>query len=280
MTKARILLADNDAKQLAVWSKVLSSAKYQVTASSDASEVQELARTEIFHLAVLDLHWEDDNDENDLSGLDIAHSVSRFTPCIFLTGSTNARSSVKALKHYRRSAAAVNLVMKQDGPKALLEAVEDAITPWIFVVHGHDGEAVLSVERFLDEIGTQPIVLRNFPGSGRTIIEKFEHYSSGSCFAVVLLTPDDMGGKNEDPLTLRPRARQNVIFELGFFFAKLGRSRVAILVKEGKQGLEPPSDNHGIEYIPMDSGKSWQLGLVREMEKAGIKVHLSPLRRP
>ena len=169
------------------------------------------------------------------------------------------------------------MVMKQDGPKALLEAVEEAMIPWVFIVHGHDGESVLSVERCLDRLGTQPIVLRDLPGSGKTIIEKFEHYASGSCFAVVLLTPDDLGGKNEDPPSLNPRARQNVIFELGFFFAKLGRPRVVGLVKEGRAKLDLPSDSLGIQYIHMDSGKGWQLELAKELENAGITVDRSEL---
>lgn len=272
--RARVLLADNNVKELADWKKVLVAEGYQVITASNRARARELARDEIFHLAVIDLHW---INQSDTTGVDLAKGVSRFTPCIILTGGADARAAIEALKQTRGSSAAVNMVMKQDGPEELLKAVEDAMIPWVFVVHGHDDAAVLSVERCLDRLGTQPIVLRELPGSGKTIIEKFEHYASGSCFAVVLLTPDDLGGENANIPSLNARARQNVIFELGFFFAKLGRPRVIGLVKAGKTKLELPSDYLGVQYVDMDSGKGWQLELAKELENAGIPVDRSRL---
>ena len=273
MMRPRILLGDNNEKHLASWGEILRSAGYEVVPSSAAGRVQELIRDEIFDLAVLDLHWNDDNNLDDLSGFELAREVSRSTPCIFLTGGAKANTAVKALrKHRRGGAAAVDFVMKDEGPEALLEAVRAAIVPRIFVVHGHDNEAVLTVKSFLEKIGTQPVVLRDLPGSGEAIIEKLERYSNVS-FVVVLLTPDDFGGKKTDSPSSRSRARQNVIFELGFFIGKLGRNRVAIFHKQGED-LELPSDYIGVQYILMDGGKSWQVDLVEEMRALGIEVHL------
>ena len=87
----------------------------------------------------------------------------------------------------------------------------------VFVVHGHDEEALTGVKGFLDNAGLESIVLRDEPNRGQTIIEKFLEYSEEVGFAIVLLTPDDIGGGSSDSYEeLRPRARQNVIFELGF----------------------------------------------------------------
>ena len=88
----------------------------------------------------------------------------------------------------------------------------------------------------------------------------------------MLLTPDDMGyPTGEDSDTARPRARQNVILELGFFLGKLGRGHVAAL-HSGDESFERPSDYDGVLYIPIDDGGQWQFGLVRELKAAGIEV--------
>lgn len=100
----------------------------------------------------------------------------------------------------------------------------------VFIVHGHDELALQSLARFVEKLGLQAIVLKEQPNQGRTIIEKFEDSAREVGFAVVLLTPDDLGGvaDNSAPSS---RARQNVIFELGYFAGALGRGRVCLLRK-------------------------------------------------
>src|SRR5262249_31056015 len=99
----------------------------------------------------------------------------------------------------------------------------------IFIVHGHDNEMKVSVARTIEQLGLKPIILHEQPDKGLTIIEKFVNYSDVG-FAVVLLSPDDMGyPKISTPDKARPRARQNVVLELGFFLGKLGRSHVLAL---------------------------------------------------
>ena len=92
------------------------------------------------------------------------------------------------------------------------------------MVHGHDEETKQSVARTIERLGLESVILQEQPNQGRTIIEKFEDYADVG-FAVVLLTEDDLGASNKEPQNLRPRARQNVVFELGFFVGRLGRAR-------------------------------------------------------
>lgn len=141
----------------------------------------------------------------------------------------------------------------------------------IFVVHGHDEAAKQSVARFIERLGLHAVILHEQPNAGRTIIQKFEDYSNAG-FAVVLLTPDDMGFPQDRPEEKKPRTRQNVIFELGYFIGKLGRNRVCALYKEG---VEIPSDFEGVLYVSMDAGGGWQLTLAREIKHAGIEVDLN-----
>lgn len=144
----------------------------------------------------------------------------------------------------------------------------------IFIVHGHDDAARESVARFVDKLGIETIILHERPNSGRTIIEKFEHEAADIGFAIILLTPDDVGASATEPDKLKPRARQNVILELGYFIGKLGRSRVCPLYK-GE--LELPSDIFGVVYVPMDSGDGWHLKLARELKAANFAIDPSKI---
>jgi hypothetical protein len=95
----------------------------------------------------------------------------------------------------------------------------------IFVVHGHDGAPKAEVARFIERLGFEAIILHERPNKGRALITKFREEAAGVGFAVVLMTPDDLG-KAEKAVDLNQRARQNVVFELGFFIGKLGPERL------------------------------------------------------
>lgn len=137
----------------------------------------------------------------------------------------------------------------------------------MFIVHGHDEAALQAIARFLEKMGLNAIVLREQPDQGRTIIEKFEACAREVGFAIALLTPDDLGGAAAAP-EQAARARQNVIFELGYFVGSLGRGR-ACLVRKGE--VEMPSDLFGVIYTDMDSGEGWKLKLARELRAAGFE---------
>ena len=144
----------------------------------------------------------------------------------------------------------------------------DADANRVFVIHGHDVAARETVARFLQELALQPVILHEQPNKGRTIIEKFEDYADVR-FAVVLLTPDDVGARSEAHPELNPRARQNVIFELGFFLGKFGRKKVCALKT---RDVETPSDYDGVVYVDFDDAGAWKFALVRELKAAGFSI--------
>lgn len=146
----------------------------------------------------------------------------------------------------------------------------------IFIVHGHDEAMKQAVARTLEKIDLEPIILHEKPSKGRTIIEKFTDYSDVS-FAVVLLSPDDIAyPKNQSPRDAKLRARQNVIFELGFFIGKLGRNRVLVLYQEEKN-FKRPSDYSGVLYTPYDNSRRWQFDLIKELKACGYDVDANRL---
>jgi predicted nucleotide-binding protein len=144
----------------------------------------------------------------------------------------------------------------------------------VFIVHGHDEGPRESVARFIEKLGFEAIILHTRPNKGRTIITKFREEAAGVGFAVVLMTPDDLGKAKEDT-DLKPRARQNVIFELGFFIGALRPEHVAALVKGD---IDLPSDYDGVVYISMDK-EDWRTKLAQEMEAAHYDVDWNKVMR-
>ena len=143
----------------------------------------------------------------------------------------------------------------------------------VFVIHGHDEAARSLVVRCLETLRLEAIVLHEQPNKGRTIIEKFEDYTDVG-FAVVLLTPDDVGAALDETDQLNPRARQNVILELGFFIGKLSRQNVCMLIKGD---IETPSDYDGVVYTEFDGAGGWKTKLVGELKSAGFDVDANRL---
>lgn len=141
----------------------------------------------------------------------------------------------------------------------------------VFVVHGHDDGAKEAVARYLTKLELDPVVLHEQPNRGRTVIEKFEAHSDVA-FAVVLFTADDVGYPTGKAGDAKARARQNVVLELGFFMAALGRDRVCVLYKSG---VEIPSDYAGVLYHQMDDAGAWRFLLAREIKTAGLDVDLN-----
>ena len=161
-------------------------------------------------------------------------------------------------------------------PTVLVEKPKVSTSRTVFVVHGHDEAIKQSVARFLERLDLKVVVLHEQPDKGKTLIEKLEASSSEidiAC-AIVILTPDDVGAQLSEKDKLRPRARQNVVFELGYFIAKLGRQRVRALYAEG---VELPSDYQGVLYTQLDKPGAWKLELAREIKAAGINVDLNKI---
>ena len=125
----------------------------------------------------------------------------------------------------------------------------------IFIVHGHDHESLFELKDYLQNtlnLG-EPVVLRKTPSLGKALIEKFEREAETIKLVFVLFTPDDEMAAPIDSEERKRRARQNVIFELGYFLGKLGRESGRVLLLH-KGPIEMPSDIAGIEYIDITNG--------------------------
>jgi predicted nucleotide-binding protein len=140
--------------------------------------------------------------------------------------------------------------------------------PKVFLVHGHDNAVKLDVARFLEKIGLEVIILHERPNRGRTLISKFQEESADVVYAVVLVTPDDVGRGNGST-QLSPRARQNVVFELGFFLGRLGSERVCAILAGA---VEKPSDFEAVVYVSYGPKSDWRRELARELRASGLPL--------
>jgi predicted nucleotide-binding protein len=139
----------------------------------------------------------------------------------------------------------------------------------VFVVHGRDEVVCEAVARFISRLGLTPVIFHEEASQGRTLVEKLEHHGNVG-YAVVLLTPDDVGGSCSKELQFR--AQQDVVLELGYFIGRLGRDHVCA-VHRGE--LELPSDYMGAIYIPFDGSGDWRLTLAKELKAAGFSVDMN-----
>ena len=227
-------------------------------------------------------HWNDYNSEYLKQSFNNEYNEykDRYDKCAMLIGFGQNRTGPQGkLINFKESVEAKvtnlkKLLGKADLLKSSIEEpnkteMEDTTekTNKIFIVHGHNDHIKIDVARTIEKLGLEPIILSEQPNQGQTVIEKFELHSEVG-FAVVLLTADDLGRvktSEED----KYRARQNVIIEMGYFIGKLGRRNVFPMYEDG---VELPSDLHGILYNPIDDAKTWKFKLVKELTAAGYQV--------
>lgn len=154
----------------------------------------------------------------------------------------------------------------------------------VFVVYGHNDALRVEVSRTIEQLGLRPIVLQEQEDFGNTIIEKFEAHASDIGFAVVLLTADDLGVSCKDlareekekgfKAEYKTRARQNVVFEMGYFIGKLDRAHVFELLEDG---VEKPGDLDGILYTSIDEEGMWKIRLAKRLKALGYIVNLDKI---
>lgn len=151
----------------------------------------------------------------------------------------------------------------------MLEDIENLNS--VFIVHGHNEELCAKTKNFIYNIGLKPIILHEQVNLGRTIIEKFNDYSNVKS-AIIIISGDDFGySKRQGTDDIMERARQNVIFEFGFFIGKLGRDKV-IPLREFNSNIELPSDYQGVLYISIDEADGWKLKVLKELEAIGYNI--------
>lgn len=213
-----------------------------------------------FRIAVIDL-WLPQHANSDfdfvMRGQQLAYTLRKRSPkTLFIGISDNVEALPRMPDSPFSSFVSKATLRRGPEPRALITVFEDIVSagferkPRCFIVHGHDESLLNNLRSYLTyelRLGT-PIVLRDRPALGRTIIESFEDEANVDV-VFVLLTPDDRPIDERE----KRRSRQNVIFELGFFYAKLQRMSGRIfLLKVGD--IDLPTDVGGVIHIDVTDG--------------------------
>jgi len=143
----------------------------------------------------------------------------------------------------------------------------------IIVVHGQDNEMKTDVTQTLQKLDLEPIIIHEKPSSEQNIIEKISDYAHVS-FAVVLVSPDDQASPKETPDETKYRAKQNVIFELGYFLGRLGKQNVIAIYRK-KKDFEIPNNYTGVLWIEYKTG--WYFELIKELKACNFDVDANKL---
>ena len=182
-----------------------------------------------------------------------------------------SKENIETIKHaVKENAKKINLNVLE--PNIAMKTTSKEENKKVFIVHGHNDTLKLDVARTIEKLKLQPVILHEQSNNGKTIIEKFEKFSDVA-FAIILLTADDLGN-SKNTQNLNKRARQNVIFELGYFIGKLGRENVMTLKEEG---VEVPNDISGVVYTPYDSYGNWKTELAKELKSTGFTIDMNDL---
>lgn len=262
--KPKLLVVDDDVYFAQRAANLLSDrGRYLVTQAHSADEALDLIEANAFDLIIMDVSMPPGTRFGPIetagghkTGVALIREIRNHVPSIKVI--VNTGSDDHDLEVWYGGDPDVSFLRKTADLLPLLRAVQAALHSSTkdlrpFIVHGRDREALLELKLFLqNSLGfSEPIVLSEMASLGRTVIEKFEHYAAQADLVFVLLTPDDIVGSESDPN--RSRARQNVVFELGYFLGLLRRQsgRVFLLYKGD---LEIPSDLGGVVYICIDHG--------------------------
>jgi predicted nucleotide-binding protein len=271
----KILWFDDNLFDIKQYIQYLQDSGYEVISCESPYKCKEILKKEKFDLVLLDVQCKLDNIENTIenkagweTGLVLAREILRFNKRQKIIGFSITENP--EIRNWFNQNCLGFISKKETSPdqnfvNLITELICGINIPKVFIVHGHDEESLKELKNYIQKnlkLG-KPIILRQEPSLGRTIIEKFEDYSRNIDLVFVLLTPDDIIIKNESSDDVKRRARQNVIFEMGYFYGKIQRKNGQILLLY-KGDIELPSDISGIIYINISKGIMSQNELIRK----------------
>jgi predicted nucleotide-binding protein len=266
MSKGKVLIVDDELMLIKYHVLALEQEGYDVSTVSTAADALARVDTQRYDVIVVDILMPVDKDIPEMrdagimdAGVHVAAAIRKRCPRCKLLIFTNVYQKA-VYEWFARDSKARVLQKTQADPFRFVEEVDSLMedkkpAPRVFIVCGRDKTAWLDLKNYLQNRlkFPEPVVLAEQGSNGTTVIEKFEQHASEIDVAFVIMTPDDVGNLAGSTGQPAGRARQNVIFELGYFMALLGRKSGRLVVLH-KGPLEMASDLAGIIYIDISNG--------------------------
>ncbi|HYC92789.1 MAG TPA: TIR domain-containing protein [Thermoanaerobaculia bacterium] len=273
MARFKVLLVENNETSREIWRLNLVGKGYDVVECASVGAAQDVIRTRLneFDVAVIDLRLKDDYRAGDDSGYRLARGdIHGRIPVVLMTASDDTETLIAATQP--GSGKPIVSMLKSEEIDGLHRRIQSLVTHRVFVAYGHDPIAKNAVMDCLKILGVRPVTLSSEPRKHKAITELLDEVSNVS-FAVIVLTPDDLGRRREEVhAAYQPRARQNVILEWGYFVGKLGGDHVTVLCRNDGEQIEMPSNSGGVLWTEMDSADAWRIHLAKALNAAGIPV--------
>ena len=206
--------------------------------------------------------------------------TTNFHPTIMIVGAFNEGDYISYCRSALNSTKAIFVVYLDEIKEKESSNIQEGqpkqsvhVLNKVFIVHGHDNALKQEVARIIEKQGIEAVILSEQVNQGKTIIEKIEENADVDA-AICLFTGDDYGrAKGTEAEENKLRARQNVVFEAGYFMGKLGRKNVIIVADKN---LELPSDMQGVVYT--DAG-NWKTEDLQGLDKIGYAIDFNKLFR-
>lgn len=237
---------------------------------SESPEYHDHSQHRIWHGGLIYLEARSKRQEKFIAG--IPHTITMLESLISrLEDRRNGLAkSQSATKPVAKTARPEAVVTKTTPPAQIAEIVElprRLMTHRVCVIHGQNDALKNAVSDYLQKLGLEPVVLHKQPSGERNIMEKIEILPEVD-YAVVLLTDDDFVQTGKSSRGGKALSR-NVLFELGYYIGRLGKSRVCALYKGHNK---PPRDYEGISCLTISDNQVWRRLLGMELKEAGFEI--------
>lgn len=124
----QILFVDNDNDFLDTWAEYLQRAGYRVEKAVSLEQARQRLEAAFFHLMIVDIRMVDDTDEYDRSGMALVNDpVYLPLPKIILTDFPSYETAREAMKPRPEGLPAVYYLAKDEGPEAMIHAVQEML---------------------------------------------------------------------------------------------------------------------------------------------------------
>ena len=141
----------------------------------------------------------------------------------------------------------------------------------VCITYGRDQIMNRQVVSLIRAMAIDPIVMQDKHNSAKPLAQ-FVSENKDIAFVIAILSADDWAyAKNSKPQNAMLYASPRVVFHLGYWIGKLGRSRVFALYYD-QRSFRWPTEHFDVIYTPLDKNDSWKKELAQRLKDCHIEI--------